>query len=225
MQEQYKRIRDKIFIPSFAANLYLGHIVALLVLIAYPIIVDQFKFPLAFFTILLAIYILYCMVLPEKPNIQILITGFVAIVYTLFYLEENYDYTSIHYLIKSILLFLFAMFMFTSMLVETLHAEISLRLLYQSIDCYLFLGICFTFLFRILHFIDPHAFNFELKDEFNHIYMSFVVLTSIGLGDLLPTTLPAKALVILNGLLGQIYIAFFAAMIVGKYLTKATKSN
>ena len=217
----YHRIREKIFVSSAGALLYLGHIVAVLLLLIYPIAVEELGLPLYSITLSLAIFILYSMILPEKPDWKILITGTVTFMYVLYYAEAHFSYTSYHFLAKSVLLFLFSVFMFSSMLLETLKSDISLRLLYQSIDCYLFLGICFGFAFRIIHFSDPSSFNFEIRDEFNHIYLSFVILTTVGLGDLVPKTLPAKALVILNGILGQIYIAFFAAMIVGKYLTKA----
>lgn len=225
MHHHYKKIRNKIFTVSSEANVYLIHIVYLLLLITYPIVVEDLGFPLGIFTVLLAMYILFSLFLPEKMNYTIVVLGSITAVYLIYFLTEHYNNNSVHYLIKSVLLFVFALLLFSTMLADLLRSEISLRLLYQGVDCYLLLGICFTFLFRVLHFHDPAYFNFDPSEEFNHLYLSFIVLTSIGLGDLLPTTMATKAVVVLEGVLGQIYIVFFAAMIVGKYISKSITSK
>lgn len=225
MKKIYKRVRGYVIVPSLETNIYLLHVLYLALLIIYPIAVEDLGFPQSFLTVLLAFFILFTMFLPDKINYLVLIVGTVAIVYLFFYMEQQYDVYSFYYFIKSVLLFLLAVSIFTAMVLEIIKSEISLRLLYLSIDCYLMLGLCFSFLLRSMHFIDPSSLNFPVSHEFNHIYMAFIVLTSTGLGDLLPTTLPTKAVVILNGLLGQIYLTFFAAVIVGKFLAKSMKSS
>ena len=222
MHAHYKRLRGRIFVPSLESHLYLGHVVFLLVLMAYPILMAEFDVPLFVFTILTAFYVLYSMILPEKLNIPMVVVGTIVII-MLYFLDDQYDPGSSHYLIKSSLYLLFAVLMFASMLREIVYSEISLRFLYQSIDCYLVLGLAFAFAFRTLHFTDARSFNFPIETDFNHLYLSFIVLSSVGLGDLVPTTLAAKAIVVLNGLFGQIYLAFFAALIVGKFLAKSMK--
>lgn len=224
MHSHYSNLRKKIFVTSREDNLYLAHILYLLLLLIYPIGIYNFNLPLSVFTILMAAYIMFCMLLPEKLNFPLALIGTITIIYTLYYLEEHYNYQSTHYVVKTTLLFLFSAFMFYIMLREILLTTISLRLLYMCIDGYLFLGITFTFLFRALHFFNDASFNFHLNEEFNHLYLSFIILTSVGMGDLVPLTLPAKALVIIEGILGQIYMVFFASMIVGKYLA-SFKSN
>lgn len=216
----YQKLRKAFLFPSHEANHYLLHIITLFVLMAYPIGMEEFNLPLGLFTVLLAVFIFITMILPAEIQYGTVSVGVVAILHVLIYRENHYEQDSIHFLIKSFLLFLFALFAFITMIQEILRSPISLKLIYISIDGYLFLGLCFAFLFRSLHYLDPSAFNFELSDEFNHIYMSFVIFTTLGLGDLLPSTMAGKAIVILNGLCGQIYLAFFAAMIVGKYLSR-----
>src|SRR5690606_20323174 len=101
------------------------------------------------------------------------------------------------------------------LIMEILHSDISLKLVYQCIDGYLLLGICFGFLFRVVHFFDAGSFNFNSGSEFDHFYLSIITLTTVGMGDVLPVNAPAKSLVMLNGISGQIYLTFFASMIVG----------
>ena len=222
MNAKYDQVRSLIFSPSREANLYLYHVVFLMLLVAYPIAVEDLNLPVFAFTVMMVVYILFTLLLPEKLNYGILAVGIVAVIYVLLNSENLYDEPS--FLVKSALLFLFTFLTFINMMREILKSDISLRLIFLCIDGYLFLGMCFSFLFRIMHYLDSNAFNFPINQEFNHIYMSFVVFTSTGLGDLLPTAMASKALVMLNGLCGQIYLAFFAAMIVGKYLSKTINS-
>jgi len=223
MNGKYGEIRGKIFSSFLGTYVYLFHIVYLILLIIYPIAIEDLGFPFWVLTVLLSFFILFTMVLPEKINYAIILIGTITIIYVLFYLTEQYDVTTHQYLIKSILLFLLSVSIFSALVGEIIRSEISVSLLYLSIDCYLLLGLCFTFLLRSMHYLDPGSLNFDITEDFNHIYMSFIVLTSTGLGDLLPTTLPTKAVIILNGLLGQIYLTFFAAVIVGKYLSRAQR--
>jgi hypothetical protein len=221
MHTHYNRLRKSVFSPSREASAYLAHIIFLFVLMVYPVAMEEFNLPIGVFTAFLAVYIFLTILLPEKINYTLVLVGMVTIIHVILYRENHYAYDSIHFLIKSSLLFLFALLSFISMIREIVRSPISLKLVYLSIDGYLFLGMCFAFLFRSIHYLDPASFNFELQEEFNHIYMSFVIFTTLGLGDLVPLSMTGKALVILNGLCGQIYLAFFAAMIVGKYLSKS----
>ncbi|MFV0238341.1 MAG: ion channel [Flavobacteriales bacterium] len=54
----------------------------------------------------------------------------------------------------------------------------------------------------------------------NIMYYSFVTMTSIGYGDLLPLVSESKMLSILIGISGQFYMVVIVALIIGKYLNK-----
>lgn len=225
MHNYFETIRLKIFGPSISANAHFLHIVFLLVLIVYPLMVDELGLPIWLFSCLLILFVVFSILLPESLDYKLLLSGVLVILYTLFYIEFHFDHHSIHYLIRAILILLFGVFLTYTLLKGMLKFDISLALLYQSVDCYLLIGVCFAYLFRIMHVLDPGAFNFPVSDEFNHLYLSFVVLTTLGLGDLLPLTLPTKAAVVLASTIGQIYLVFFAAMIVGKYIGKTVKDH
>jgi len=55
------------------------------------------------------------------------------------------------------------------------------------------------------------------------LYFSFITLTTIGYGDFSPTSALGQKLAILEGLIGQFYIAIIMAILVGKFLTRDTK--
>jgi len=48
-------------------------------------------------------------------------------------------------------------------------------------------------------------------------YFSFITLTTIGYGDITPVSRGAKLLVMMEAILGQLYIAIFLARIIASY--------
>jgi len=59
-----------------------------------------------------------------------------------------------------------------------------------------------------------------LSDFYDFIYFSFINLMTIGFGDVLPNSFPAKAIAIIHTLFGQMYLAIVVAMMVGGYLNE-----
>ena len=51
---------------------------------------------------------------------------------------------------------------------------------------------------------------------FNFIYYSFETLTTLGYGDILPMTPLAKTLIILEALIGPLYLAILIGRLVSK---------
>ena len=54
----------------------------------------------------------------------------------------------------------------------------------------------------------------DRSDRFT--YFSFVTLTTLGYGDITPLTRPAKNLVVLEAIFGQLYLAVLIARLVGQ---------
>jgi len=54
-------------------------------------------------------------------------------------------------------------------------------------------------------------------------YFSFITLTTIGYGDFAPTSILGQKIAILEGLIGQFYIAIVMAILVGKFLSRDQK--
>ena len=65
-----------------------------------------------------------------------------------------------------------------------------------------------------------NTFNFSSASGYNHLYMSFMVLCSVGVGDLLPLSIAVKAAVLVEAVTGQLYLTFFVSIIISKYLNK-----
>lgn len=90
----------------------------------------------------------------------------------------------------------------------------------EAVNIYFFLGIIGSILFSIVFKINPDAFFSvqQLSAPADLIYFSFVTLTSLGYGDISPTSPMTKSIAIFLSFSGQIYIAFIVSMLVGKYL-------
>jgi hypothetical protein len=92
-----------------------------------------------------------------------------------------------------------------------------------AVSLYLLIGVIFAGLFAILGRLIPHAFSgLELADNpalaSNVIYFSFVTLTSIGYGDILPVHPIARSLSNVETIIGQLYPATLLARLVSLQL-------
>jgi hypothetical protein len=97
--------------------------------------------------------------------------------------------------------------------------EIKTTVILDAINGYLLLGLAFTNLIAYLHFVDPEAFNIDSNPNdslADYTYFGFVTLSTLGYGDIVPQTPPARSLAILISVSGQMYVAIIIALLVGK---------
>ena len=66
---------------------------------------------------------------------------------------------------------------------------------------------------------NPEAITEEL------MYFSYITLTTIGYGDILPITPMARKAAILIGLIGQMYLVVITAIVVGKYINQSSNAK
>lgn len=78
-----------------------------------------------------------------------------------------------------------------------------------SLSAYLLIGLTFGSLFRTISDIDEGAFSEVLGSQAN--YVSFVTLTTLGFGDIVPVSDLARSLVTLEAVLGQVVLVTLVA--------------
>ena len=73
-----------------------------------------------------------------------------------------------------------------------------------------------------LDILAPESFigNVSNNRSYDLMYYSFVTLTSVGYGDIHTINAEGKAISLLIGIIGQLYVSFTIALIVGKYLNQ-----
>ena len=89
-----------------------------------------------------------------------------------------------------------------------------------SVTIYFLIGFIWSNMFFIFYILNPASFHFinpvkaEDNTMFNFIYFSFVTLTTLGFGDILPVNTLLKSLVILEALIGPLYLAILIGRLV-----------
>lgn len=89
-----------------------------------------------------------------------------------------------------------------------------------GICVYMLLGYTWALLYGMVYTLDPNAFSSALVTEtsyLNTLYFSFITLTTLGFGDIVPVNEVASVLTILEALAGQMYPTIFIALLVNGY--------
>lgn len=105
--------------------------------------------------------------------------------------------------------------------------------LFGAASIYLLLGLLWGVVYVFLLWADPNAFAFNTVPEKTFetmspddtigmlIYFSYVTITTVGYGDLVPNTRFAGMLATLEALTGQLFIATLVARLVGLHIAQA----
>ena len=95
------------------------------------------------------------------------------------------------------------------------HPVISFNTVAGALCIYLLVGFCFATIFRLFpafglgqFFTTPHTSTLDF------LWFSYVTLTTVGYGDLIPRTGVGKMLAVTEALLGQIYLVTIVALLV-----------
>ena len=94
-----------------------------------------------------------------------------------------------------------------------------------GISVYFLFGYFCAYVYSLLVLLNPEAISFSMpKVEFsNIIYFSFTTLTTLGYGDITPSTWMTRNLTILESSIGQIFIAVLIARLVGQELVHRSR--
>ncbi len=109
----------------------------------------------------------------------------------------------------------------------TLHVfnakKVDSSLICAALSLYLLIGMLWGLIYEVLEFLAPGSFAgdllkntqsaLEMRQHFQ--YLSFVTLTTLGYGDILPQTPGASALCHTEAIVGQIFLAVLVARLVG----------
>lgn len=97
-----------------------------------------------------------------------------------------------------------------------------------AICVYLLLGVIWALSYSVLELAVPGSFaGFETHVDrgwdSEWLYFSFVTMTTLGYGDLLPISATARAMAYMQAVFGQFYIAILVAGLVGAYIARKTE--
>ncbi|BAU65692.1 putative ion transport protein [Stanieria sp. NIES-3757] len=84
-----------------------------------------------------------------------------------------------------------------------------------GIVVYILLGLLWFELYKLVNWAFPNSFS--SNEEFELLHFSFITLSTVGYGDILPISKFAKILANLEGIVGVLYPAIFIARLVSLY--------
>jgi voltage-gated potassium channel len=123
----------------------------------------------------------------------------------------------------------FLVFIIFDLIKQILYSSlITTNLIFGALIVYVISGILWAKIYFIENFIYPGSFRalygtidfsqtifLKAYDiQFNLIYYSFTVLTTLGMGDIIPVHNQAKALSVLEAMYGQLFVAIIIAKLV-----------
>ena len=121
----------------------------------------------------------------------------------------------------------------TSILYDVLlKAKVTLETLRGVICAYFLVAFMFSYIYFLIEYIEPASFNINGKiiPIFPYpyylaqmLYLSFITLLTIGFGDIVPVKDMGQTAVVLEGIIGQFYIAILVSRLVGIYSFNSNK--
>ena len=104
------------------------------------------------------------------------------------------------------------------------YRVVTADLIYCAIATYLLIGVMWTGIYMVLEGIYPGSFS-GISEAGDLLYFSFVILTTVGFGDITPQSIISKRLVVFEAAMGCIYLAVIIAMIVGRYMSMEERQD
>jgi len=108
------------------------------------------------------------------------------------------------------------------------HTDVTVETIFGAIDVYIVLGLFFGALFIFVSMLDrrpPFLAQPGFHPSSDYVYLSFVTLTTLGFGDLTPHTTVARSVVVLEALIGQIFLVTLVARLVSVYNNEAQRAR
>jgi len=123
----------------------------------------------------------------------------------------------------SILFFAFTIIIILSSLFR--EDEVTLDVIYSSVAVFLLMALMWTFIFDVIEYLHPGSFLVTASpsqgSRIHFIYYSFVTITTLGYGDITPTSDIARSLALLEAVIGQIYLVVLVARLVGIHIAQS----
>lgn len=151
-----------------------------------------------------------------------MLTVIVGIILSLLSIARDDD---LLHVLSEVALFVFlALAVFNTLRQVAVGNDISMNRIIGAICVYLMLGVLWSIAYAALEYSQPGSFA-GLTETFtpawnpDWVYFSFVTITTLGYGDILPLTQSARSLAFAEAIVGQFYIAVLVAGLVGAYIS------
>jgi len=132
------------------------------------------------------------------------------------------------FVVEHLIVLLFISTIIYLIIQQILNSKIvSLNMILGVITIYILFGMIAGECNQLIYFFDKDAFvgNLDARDSADLRYFSYVTITTLGYGDIVPNSELARAGAVFFSLVGQIYLAVVIALIVGKYVSHSDRQE
>lgn len=217
-------------VPWYVGPYFILTLALLFGTFAYPIASDLFGGGLLRFSITAMLLAGLYAVANHPWTFRVLLVAVVPVMLSNWFLDP-YD-TNI--LVDRLASLAINLFLFTVMIVVFVDVVRSQRVsadtIFGAVAVYLLFGVTMALMFQFVNNVEPGSVISsvgeatslsERHDQFSEfLYFSFVTLTSVGYGDLTPIGAQARSLAMLEGVIGQLYLAILIARLVGIHIAQ-----
>jgi hypothetical protein len=108
------------------------------------------------------------------------------------------------------------------------HERVGMETILGALCVYIIIGLMFTFLFIAIARVSTTPFLAQpppYHSPADYLYLSFVTLTTVGFGDLTPLSKLARSVVVLEALIGQVFLVTLVARLVALFGTEQRRAE
>lgn len=115
--------------------------------------------------------------------------------------------------------------------------RVTVDMICASLCVYLLLGVLWAILYSFFGLLDPEAFKFSFAEAgetdlmrfgsdrtFIAIYYSLVTMSTLGYGDIIPTSSLTRMCAALQAVVGQLYLVVLVARLVGLQIAQSSEN-
>lgn len=215
---------------SSPKNKFFGLLISLLTLFVMGSLFDHGTVLRIAVNVSLMFVLIFSVLLVSNSKIKLIAAIILAcpLLYTLF--EGNMSESAVFSYFEVATALAFFVYIL-AILVENVFGSrrISTDIIVGSICIYFLMCILWAFLYMLVALTFPNSFNIDsslisFQNMNDFIYYSIVTITTLGYGDILPLSRPARTLAALEAIVGQIYLTVLIARIVGIHLSQRVKN-
>lgn len=198
----------------------LALLINLLIIILIIPVFEQSHIALVMFEIFATTFLLLMIFVIQSNRKKLLAAAVISIVFK--WLPELF-HSNVLEAVAQVYTVVLVIFIVSMLIIQVAKSKkVTSTVILESINGYLLLGLVGAIFIRFIEMTHFGAFSFHTSGSIqlpDTIYFSFVTMTTLGYGDILPITAMAKSVTIFLSVAGQIYLTILIAMLVGKYLS------
>ena len=203
-------------------------LILILFMLVLPPFLDQFiqtRILLDIFLTVIFLLIIYTIRLKKSQTI-------IALIFVLPLIVTTWSAYLVEIKTFSMLTRIFGAFFFAYAAINILRIivkseKVTKETIFAAVVAYLLIALMWAFLYMILERVSPGSFSFADKglwgETMRFEYLSFVTITTLGYGDITPLTDQASAMVMMEAVIGQIYLVVLVAWLVGMHVSRRSK--